>query len=101
MAKSVVIPKHPLSGEALQRMAGFAETVLSVLLVCSGYFIGIWIGKGLRFPDSHLSLIWPPTAILLAALLLTPTHRWWIYLVALSPVHILLNCGMVFRCRAY
>ena len=60
---------------------------LFVLLVCAGYYAGALIGQSLRFPNSHLSLIWPPTAILLAALLLTPPRRWWIYLLAVAPVH--------------
>jgi PAS domain S-box-containing protein len=33
-------------------------------------------------------LIWPPTAILLAALLLVHPRLWWIFLLAVSPVHI-------------
>jgi PAS domain S-box-containing protein len=52
-----------------------------------GYYAGAWIAKALRFPDSHLALIWPPTAILLAALLLVPLRKWWIYLLAVAPVH--------------
>jgi PAS domain S-box-containing protein len=59
-----------------------------VLLVCAGYFCGALIGQSLKFPDSHLSLIWPPTAILLAALLLAPPRLWWIFLLAVAPVHI-------------
>jgi PAS domain S-box-containing protein len=60
----------------------------SVLLVCFGYYAGALIAQSLRFPNSHLSLLWPPTAIVLAALLLAPTRLWWIYLVAVCPVHI-------------
>jgi PAS domain S-box-containing protein len=56
-----------------------------------GYYAGAWIAKALRFPDSHLSLIWPPTAILLAALLLAPLQKWWIYLLAVIPVHVLVQ----------
>ena len=60
----------------------------AVLLVCTGYYAGTLIAQSLRFPNSHLSLLWPPTAIVLAALLLAPPRLWWIYLVAVSPVHI-------------
>ena len=67
------------------------EHVLYVFLVCAGYYGGAFIGQSLRFPDSHLSLIWPPTAILLAALLLAPAGRWWIFLLALAPVHIIVQ----------
>ena len=62
-----------------------------MLLVCLGYYAGAWIAKALRFPDSNLSLIWPPTAILLGALLLVPPRKWWIYLLALAPVHVLVQ----------
>src|SRR5918995_5099449 len=62
-----------------------------VLLLCAGYYGGALIGQSLRFPDSHLSLIWPPTAILLAALLLAPSRRWWVLLLAVAPVHILVQ----------
>src|SRR5262245_34379616 len=72
----------PRMPEAI-RLAGLA------LLLAVGYYVGALFGKSLRFPDSHLSLIWPPTAILLAALLLTPMRVWWIYLLVVSPVHIL------------
>jgi PAS domain S-box-containing protein len=74
---------------AARTTAGFVSLALPVLLVCVGYYAGAWVGKALRFPDSHLSLLWPPTAILLAALLLVPERRWWIYLLAVIPVHVL------------
>jgi hypothetical protein len=36
-----------------------------------------------------------PTAILLAALLLVPLRKWWIYLLAVIPVHVFLQLRMV------
>jgi PAS domain S-box-containing protein len=75
----------------IQRVRPNIRLALSVLLVCAGYYIGALAGKSLRFPSSNLALIWPPTAILLAALLLAPTRTWWIYLVAAAPVHVLVQ----------
>jgi len=60
----------------------------TVLLVAAGYYVGGWIGIYLKLPPFGISVIWPPNAILLAALLLTPARRWWLYLLALLPVHI-------------
>jgi PAS domain S-box-containing protein len=74
-----------------QRARPDVRLVLSVLLVCAGYYIGALAGKSLRFPSSNLALIWPPTAILLSALLLAPRRTWWIYLLAAAPVHILVQ----------
>src|SRR6266481_1066255 len=91
MAESLVIPEGFLKDGAARRMAGFARSAQPVLLVCVGYFAGAWIAHALRFPDSNLSLIWPPTAILLAGLLLAPPRKWWIYLLAVAPVHVLVQ----------
>ena len=74
--------------EGIRRVSFPLQHVLCVLLVCAGYYGGALIGQSLRFPDSHLSLIWPPTVILLAALLLVPPRLWWIFLLAVAPVHI-------------
>jgi PAS domain S-box-containing protein len=65
-----------------------SRRLLAILLLCAGYYAGALIAQSLRFPNSHLSLLWPPTAIVLAALLLAPPRLWWMYLVAVSPVHI-------------
>jgi len=76
-----------VEGGIFSRISFPFRHALFVLLVCAGYYAGALIGQSLRFPNSHLSLIWPPTAILLAALLLTPPRRWWIFLLAVAPVH--------------
>jgi PAS domain S-box-containing protein len=91
MAVSLAIPKDLLKSGAARRVVGFFCLAQPVLLVCLGYYAGALLGKTLRFPGSHLSLIWPPTAILLAALLLVPLQKWWIYVLALAPVHILVQ----------
>jgi PAS domain S-box-containing protein len=75
----------------IQRVRPNIRLTLSVLLVCAGYYIGALTGKSLRFPSSNLALIWPPTAILLSALLLAPTRTWWIYLLVAAPVHVLVQ----------
>jgi integral membrane sensor domain MASE1 len=36
-----------------------------------------------------VSALWAPNAILLAALLLAPYRRWWRYLLAVLPFHLL------------
>ena len=88
MAKSLAIPEDSLKVGTSRHLADLISQAQPVLLVCLGYYAGAWIAKALRFPESHLSLIWPPTAILLAALLLVPLRKWWIYLLAVIPVHV-------------
>jgi formate hydrogenlyase transcriptional activator len=91
MAKSVALPEDSLKVGNAPRLAALISQVQPALLVCVSYYAGAWITKALRFPDSHLSLIWPPTAILLAALLIVPLRKWWIYLVAVIPAHVLVQ----------
>ena len=65
-----------------------ARLVLAVFLVCAGYYAGGLIGLSVRFPPSGISVIWPPNAILLAALLLSPRRTWGWYLLAALPTHL-------------
>src|SRR5688500_11392870 len=47
------------------------------------------IGLALTIPPTPVSPLWPPNAILLAALLLTPPRLWWPLVPAASPSHLL------------
>src|SRR5688572_27340290 len=88
LAQSALVSEYEKGAGTIGDIFIPSRRMLAILLVCAGYYAGALIAKSLRFPDSHLSLIWPPTAIVLAALLLAPPRKWWMYLVAVSPVHI-------------
>jgi two-component system, LuxR family, sensor kinase FixL len=90
LPQSALISPYAL-GEGIRGVSFPLQHVFYMLLLCAGYYGGALIGQSLRFPDSHLSLIWPPTAIVLAALLLAPAGRWWIFLLAVAPVHIIVQ----------
>jgi signal transduction histidine kinase len=77
-------------GEAAEgrRVTGVAWLAATVFLVCAAYYAGGLVGIRLRFPPSGIGTIWPPTAILLGALLLAPTRTWWVYLFAAVPTHL-------------
>src|SRR6185503_15299223 len=60
----------------------------SVALVTASYYLGGLIGLQLKLRPFGISIIWPPNAILLAALMLIPVRRWWVYLLALLPAHL-------------
>ena len=79
---------RPYWDAAALRVARGARLASTVLLVSAGYYVGGIIGIALRFPPSGIATIWPPTAILLSALLLTPPRTWWVYLLAAIPTHI-------------
>jgi two-component system sensor kinase FixL len=62
-------------------------TVVAPLLVFVGYYLGARIGFALTFQPHPVSVLWPPNAILVAALLLTPARIWWLVLLAAFPAH--------------
>ncbi len=79
-----------------------SSTVKICLLVFAGYYLGAKLGFALTFQPRPVSVLWPPNAILLAALLLTPVRVWWIVLLAAFPAHWLVQLqsdvppGMIF-----
>jgi PAS domain S-box-containing protein len=64
-----------------------SPTVVTALLVFVGYYLGARIGFALTFQPHPVSVLWPPNAILVAALLLTPARIWWLVLLAAFPAH--------------
>jgi signal transduction histidine kinase/integral membrane sensor domain MASE1 len=64
------------------------RTAAIAVLIAVGYYVGSRFGFLLKFPPLTPSVMWPPNAILTAALLLTPPRRWWIYLLAVLPAHL-------------
>ena len=68
-----------------------AQVAASLLIVAVSYYLAAKISLNLRFSGSTKGALWPNNAILVAALLLTPVRRWWMYLLAVVPAHILVH----------
>lgn len=64
------------------------NAVIAVVAVCAGYYLAAKIGFALTFNPNPISVLWPPNALLLSALLLTPTRVWWLILTAALPAHL-------------
>jgi len=58
------------------------RTVAEALVVSVACYAGAVIGNVLRFPHVGTAILYPPYAIVTAALLLSPVRRWWIFLLA-------------------
>jgi hypothetical protein len=63
------------------------------LIVSVAYFLGAKIGMMLTMPPQAVSTLWPPNAILLGALLVTPPRSWWVILLAAFPAHLAVELG--------
>src|SRR3954467_865723 len=64
-----------------------ASSVSAALLVGISYYVGTRVGFAWTPSGQPNSTFWPPNAILLAALLLTPRRAWWTLLLAVLPAH--------------
>ena len=72
------------------RSAGAALlTVCCVLASTLSYYVATQIAWALTFPDSKVSLFFPPQAVLLCVLLVVPTRHWWAYVLAAASAHFL------------
>ena len=72
------------------RFAGAPLRTLGYVLASSVcYYVATQIAWALTFPDSKVSLFFPPHAILLCILLLVPTRHWWAYVLAAVSAHFL------------
>jgi len=70
-----------------ERSASFGRAALWVLLSGACYYLATRIAWALCFPDSKVSLFFPPHAVLVSVLLLAPTRHWWAYTLAALGCH--------------
>jgi transcriptional regulator with GAF, ATPase, and Fis domain len=61
------------------------------LVVAIIYYAGSKIGFLLTPPYSPISTFWPPNAVLLGILLLTPLRIWWVLVLAVLPAHLFIQ----------
>ncbi len=67
---------------------GFSlRTVFQILATGACYYLATRIAWVLCFPDSKVSLFFPPHAVLVSILLLVPTRHWWAYTLAAACSH--------------
>ena len=69
-----------------------ARVSLTAALVLAGsvcYYVATQIAWRLTFPDSKVSLFFPPHAVLLCILLAVPTRHWWAYVLGTASAHFL------------
>src|SRR5258705_10226734 len=65
-----------------ERSGFLRRTALWVLVGGACYYLATQIAWALCFPNSKVSLFFPPHAVLVSVLLLVPTRHWWAYTLA-------------------
>lgn len=63
------------------------STVFWILTAGACYYAATRIAWALCFPDSKVSLFFPPHAVLVSILLLVPVRHWWAYTLAAASAH--------------
>ena len=58
------------------------RTVVVALLVFLGCYLGATAGTAMVFPEVGAAVLFPPYAVLTAALLLSPVRVWWVLILA-------------------
>src|SRR5215211_4922456 len=87
------------SGSASQpfplRLFGAKPVWQAPLLLAVAYFVGaeaaFYIGT---LSDKIFAPFWPPNIILFFALLLVPERRWWLFIAAAFPAHVVAELGV-------
>jgi signal transduction histidine kinase len=76
-----------MSSSDKKKAGPFGRTALQVLLTGVAYYLATQIAWALCFPNSKVSLLFPPHAVLIVVLLLVPMRQWWIYTLATIVAH--------------
>src|SRR5262245_53778701 len=69
-------------------LAELARPAAIGLLISAAYFVAAEIGIALTMQPTPVSTLWPPNAVVMAVLLLTPPRLWWAVLLAALPAHL-------------
>jgi len=57
------------------------------VLVGVAFYFSAKLGLALSFQPDYIAVFWPPNAIILTALVLTPPRQWWVYFLAMVPAY--------------
>src|SRR6478736_5311219 len=70
-----------------KKAGSYAWIALQVFLTGVAYYVATEIAWALCFPNSKVSLLFPPHAVLIVILLLVPVRHWWAYTLATVIAH--------------
>jgi signal transduction histidine kinase len=76
-----------MSSTEKKKAGSFGRVALQVFLTGVAYYVATEIAWALCFPNSKVSLLFPPHAVLVVILLLVPVRHWWAYTLATVLAH--------------
>ena len=91
MSQIVAVKTNGTQAHLVTRYSHILRPAIAALIVSIAYYVGAKIGFALTFQPYAVSTLWPPNAIVFAALLIFPKRWWWFLLLALLPAHLLVQ----------
>jgi PAS domain S-box-containing protein len=91
MAQLVAATTNGTRNGFASRNTSLRRVAIAAFAVSVAYYVGAQIGFALTFKPHPVSTLWPPNAILFAALVLSPKRWWWVLLLAAFPAHLLVE----------
>jgi signal transduction histidine kinase len=76
-----------MKSKGTKRGGSFLWIAFQVFLTGLAYYAATEIAWALCFPNSKVSLLFPPHAVLVVVLLLVPSRHWWAYTLATVAAH--------------
>ena len=74
---------------------GSTASLQGPALVALIYFLGAEAAFFIGTLSDHIfALFWPPNVVLFCALLIVPQRRWWLYIAAAFPAHVVAELGV-------
>jgi PAS domain S-box-containing protein len=65
------------------------RTLVWILVGAASYYLATQLAWSLTFPESDVSLFFPPHAIMVSILLLVPARQWWAFILAAAASHLI------------
>src|SRR5262249_37971260 len=79
----------------LQRVPVALGPLQAPILVSIAYFLGAEIAFYIgTLSDKIFAPFWPPNVVLFCALLMAPERRWWVFIAAAFPAHVVAELGV-------
>jgi PAS domain S-box-containing protein len=87
---SLTVTAHTLPRRMADRLTDFGRELHVPLIAALAYYVGaeaaFFVGT---LSDKIFAPFWPPNIVLFCALLLSPYRRWWLFILAVLPAHVL------------
>src|SRR6185503_8364443 len=86
-ARSMLVQEESVTRRPDEQPGFPLRTGFWILATGASYYLATRTAWVLCFPDSKVSLFFPPHAVLVSILLLVPTRHWWAYTLAAACTH--------------